>query len=95
MLGSQNWAAGAVSRGSASPGRRVVVSWSQLHFRERHREPKALPVVPAHSLERGFQESKSDMPLWGDASRNQLTLFSPLPGAFVAFDCKELWLNPT
>lgn len=27
-----------------------VASWSQLHFREGHRELEALPVVPAHAL---------------------------------------------
>lgn len=43
---------------SASPGGRPVASGSQLHLREGHGELEALPVVPAHSLERRWSQSR-------------------------------------
>lgn len=56
---------------SASLGRwGPVASWSQLHFREGHRELKALPVVPAHPL--GEEMSTQ-------SQRHTSPLLSPLP----------------
>lgn len=57
VLGLQSHPGGSSS--SASLHWRLVVSWSQLHFREGHGELKALPVVPAHSLQGGEGECQN------------------------------------